>query len=227
MKRFTVLGKLAVASLLLVASASQAEIVKYDFTAHGTLVTYSGAAGDFPATAASAFLPLSSTIAGSFFYDTALNAVYTGPNFNDYYSATGIGLTLTSSAGYKFANNQTTEFEQPSVHVSDSNPEDLVRVAATEIDSYGARNDVTLAFTGKNTAVLSESGLPLTLSLNDFNGALSIYWTDGSGKEFNYYADIDTLTPTAAVPEPEAYAMLLAGLALVGVARRRKQRQAA
>jgi hypothetical protein len=227
MKRLNVFGKLSVLALVLVASASHAEVVKYDFTAHGTSASYGGgAASDFPSTAASAYLPASSTLSGSFFYDTTLNAVFTGPNYNDYYSSTGIGVTLTSSAGYHFANNVTTEFGQPSVHIDDSNPEDLVRVAASEIDSHGASNDVTLTLTGKGTQVLTASGLPHSLSLNDFNGVVTIYWTDGTGKEFNYSADIDTLTVAAAVPEAETYAMLLAGLALVGVARRRKQNQA-
>jgi hypothetical protein len=227
MKRLNVFGKLAVLTLMLVASATHAEVVKYDFTAHGTSVNYGGGApADFPGSAASAYLPVSSTLSGSFFYDTTLNAVFTGPNYNDYYSATGVGITLTSSAGYHFANNVTTEFGQPSVHIDDSNPEDLVRVAGTEIDSHGASNDVTLTLTGKGTQVLTTSVLPHALSLNDFTGVVDIYWTDGAGKEFSYKAEIDTLTVAAAVPEPETYAMLLAGLALVGVARRRKQGQA-
>ena len=227
MKRFNVFGKLAVLTLMLVASATHAEVIKYDFTAHGTSVDFGGSApGDFPGSAASAFLPVSSTLSGSFFYDTTLNAVFTGPNYNDYYSATGIGVSLTSNAGYHFANNVTTEFGQPSAHVDDSNPEDLVRVAASEIDSHGASNDVTLTLTGKDTQVLTASGLPHALSLNDFNGVVDIHWEDASGKYFNYSAKIDSLTVAAAVPEPETYAMLLAGLALVGVARRRKQAKA-
>jgi hypothetical protein len=227
MKRLNVLGKLSLLALLLVSSASHAEIVKYDFTAHGTSVSFNGGtAADFPATAASAYLLANSTIAGTFFYDTTLNAVFTGPNYNDFYSSTGIGVSLTSSAGYHFANNVTTEFGQPSLHVDDSNPDDLVRIAGTEIDSHGASNDITLTLTGKGTQVLTSSAIPHALSLNDFTGTLNIYWTDNAGKEFNYLASVDTLTVAAAVPEPETYAMLLAGLVLVGAARRRKQQKA-
>jgi hypothetical protein len=111
------------------------------------------------------------------------------------------------------------------VHVDDSNPEDLFKIAAAEVDSHGASNDVTITLTGKNLLVFTQANLPHTLSLSDFVGGVDIHWGDGVSKEFNYHANIDTLT-VAAVPEPETYAMMLAGLALVGLARRRKQHQA-
>lgn len=229
MKRINAAVALAAVAFALVSSVSHAEVVKFNFTAHGTEVDYnqSGPAG-FPATGAGAYLPVSATIAGSFFYDTSLHAVFPGSNTNGYYSTTGIGLSLSSSAGYHFTNNVTTEFGQPSVQVYDSNPDDQVVVSAAQTDSYGASHDVTLTLTGKNREVLTEAFMPTSLSSNDFNGALLIHWTDNVGKEFNYRADLDSLglAPAATVPEPETYAMLLAGLALVGVAGRRKQRQA-
>jgi len=229
MKRINVVGKLAAVALLLVSSVSHAEVIKFNFTAHGTAIDYNqGGPAGFPSTGAGAYLPLSSTIAGSFFYDTALQAVFPGSNTNGYYSTTGIGVSLSSSAGYHFANNVTTEFGQPSVQVYDSNPDDQVVVSAGQTDSYGASHDVTLTLTGKNGNVLTQALMPTSLSINDFSGALLIHWQDNAGKEFNYRADLDSLAlaPAAAVPEPETYAMLLAGLALVGVAGRRKQRQA-
>ena len=49
-----------------------------------------------------------------------------------------------------------------------------------------------------------------------------------TGKSGIYYIGLDNVTVTAAVPEPETYALLLAGLGLVGaVARRRKHKQLA
>jgi hypothetical protein len=220
--------KLSLLALMLVASAGHAEIIKYNFTAQGTSVNYgSTSPSDFPAGAASYLLPQNSTLSGSFFYDTDLHALYTGPNYNDYVSTTGIGIKLSSSAGYQFANNVTAEFYEPAVHVDDSNPQDLFRVNASEIDSHGISNDVTITLTGKTQSSLTQSSLPASLSLNDFSGDVFIYWGDGAGKEFNYLATIDSLTLAAAVPEPETYAMLLAGLGLIGVARRRKQKAAA
>ena len=39
--------------------------------------------------------------------------------------------------------------------------------------------------------------------------------------------DLDLTASTAAIPEPETYAMLLAGLGMLGFAARRRRRQAA
>jgi hypothetical protein len=63
---------------------------------------------------------------------------------------------------------------------------------------------------------------PLTFSLNAGD---KIDFAVGYGSNGNYQYDSTRLTATiAAVPEPETYAMLLAGLGLMGaVARRRKQ----
>jgi hypothetical protein len=220
--------KLSLLALMLVASAGHAEIIKYNFTAHGTSVNYGSTnPGDFPAGAASYLLPQNSTLSGSFFYDTNLQATYSGPNYNDYISTTGIGINLSSSAGYQFANNVTAEFYEPAVHVDDSNPQDLIRINAAEVDSHGIGNDVTITLSGKSLLSLTQSSLPHSLSLNDFTGEVVIYWGDGAGKEFNYLATMDSLTLAAAVPEPETYALLLAGLGLIGVARRRKQQAAA
>ncbi len=227
MKRINVVGKLAAVVLLLVSSVSQAEVVKFNFTAHGTEIDYNqGGPAGFPSTGAGAYLPVNATIAGSVFYDTSLHAVFPGSNTNGYYSTTGIGASLTSSAGYQFTNNVTTEFGQPSVQVYDSNPDDQVVISAAQTDSYGASHDITLTLTGKNRDVLTQATLPSALSWSDFTGNLLIHWQDNAGREFNYRADLDSLTLAAAVPEPETYAMLLAGLALVGFAGRRKQRQA-
>jgi len=44
----------------------------------------------------------------------------------------------------------------------------------------------------------------------------------GAGDTSNYLG-IDTFAVTAAIPEPEAWALLLAGLASVGVAARRRK----
>jgi hypothetical protein len=48
------------------------------------------------------------------------------------------------------------------------------------------------------------------------------FWLSGPDRSVKFQGKIDNLT-VAAVPEPESYAMLLAGLGLVGaIARRRK-----
>ena len=65
-----------------------------------------------------------------------------------------------------------------------------------------------------------------TVDLTAYSGITSIFIDDSSTGAGMAYDHFDFTT--APVPEPETYAMMLAGLGLLGVAaRRRKQRQAA
>ncbi len=72
-------------------------------------------------------------------------------------------------------------------------------------------------------SVITQAGIWLTGLGAYSNTAYSVFgYTSGS------YQDVIGFTPTSPVPEPETYAMLLAGLGLMGfVARRRKQDDAA
>jgi hypothetical protein len=74
---------------------------------------------------------------------------------------------------------------------------------------------------GSTTAELGSINTWSTLSLS-FPSITSISWA-GFGSGAHYYG-VDNFTfSAAAIPEPESYAMLLAGLALLGfMARRRK-----
>jgi hypothetical protein len=53
-------------------------------------------------------------------------------------------------------------------------------------------------------------------------GSIGYTGTDG----FDHYFRLDS-SQVAAVPEPETYAMMLAGLGLIGFAARRRKQQAA
>jgi hypothetical protein len=233
MNGIKVLGRLAAVALLLVSSLGQAEVLKFNFTAHGTSIDDLGPA---PA-GALALLPATSTISGSFFFDTTLVATASGNNadgtsYADYYSVSKVGVTLSSSAGYAFHNNVTEEYYEPAVHVTNvlstsPEPYDLVNVTAAMNDGSGGTHDIGLMLSDRHLgATLTDNSLPLSLSMDNYSGTLFIFWNDNAGKTFKFNATLDTLQ-LAPVPEPHTYAMLLAGLGLLGVAARRKQRRAA
>ena len=57
------------------------------------------------------------------------------------------------------------------------------------------------------------------------NGATTLTFS-ASGRSDSLGGSLDNVSVTTAVPEPESYAMMLAGLALMGtIARRRKSKQ--
>lgn len=239
MKRINALKMLSLLTLTLMSSASHAEYRKYEFTAHGTSADFNGApAAAFPATGAGAFLQVGTAITGYFYYDLATpptdtNANGNAPSYTDYYNADKVGIQFSTGNGFTFTPNGTEQYYQSAIHVDDAGPGsptafDEVRVTGLENTAYGAAQDVTLSLQDKHHAnTLTSSALPLSLSLDDFNGALNFYWTDNNGgRSFIFNATLDSLTAVAVVPEPETYAMLLAGLALVGMATRRKKRQA-
>ncbi|WP_373986759.1 PEP-CTERM sorting domain-containing protein [Duganella sp. BuS-21] len=94
--------------------------------------------------------------------------------------------------------------------------------------NYGGGYGTTLNFDFKNASgtVIASGSLEAPLS-NSFiqynqsvNGVHEIYFHATNG----FWPRLASIDTVAAVPEPETYAMLLAGLGLVGFAARRKQR---
>ena len=78
-------------------------------------------------------------------------------------------------------------------------------------------------FIGSNAAVYTVTGTGTINFGSLFAGVTSVIWDDS----FSSSSTIDNVTINSAVPEPETYAMLLAGLGLLGfAARRRKQKLA-
>jgi hypothetical protein len=73
---------------------------------------------------------------------------------------------------------------------------------------------------GEVLAQFNYNGNWSTKNFTNFTNLSSVYWTQGG--LVNAKVQWDNINVTA-VPEPETYAMLLAGLGLVGWARRRKQ----
>jgi len=56
-------------------------------------------------------------------------------------------------------------------------------------------------------------------------GAMSTLQLTGIRADGDYYIGLDNVSVTAAIPEPQTYAMMLAGLAAVGAAARRRKKQ--
>lgn len=86
--------------------------------------------------------------------------------------------------------------------------------------SNGSYNGIVF-WHSDNLPFLNNPGLP------DGNWKYTQTWTNASAPS-DSITSFREFTVTAAIPEPETYAMMLAGLGLMGfVARRRKQKQAA
>jgi len=77
---------------------------------------------------------------------------------------------------------------------------------------------------GTGTGVSGLDWFAVTTTFTAVSNTTSLYFTANNNSGF---AGVDNVSLTTAVPEPESYAMLLAGLGAVGfVSRRRKQQQA-
>ena len=95
---------------------------------------------------------------------------------------------------------------------------------------YSGFHVTTIGPVGQGTFIDSSGLLPTVVGGIDFTGGTSFddgVWIAGTSYIYlagNSFSDVAWTTTTAPVPEPETYAMLLAGLGIIGaVARRRKQ----
>jgi hypothetical protein len=93
-----------------------------------------------------------------------------------------------------------------------------LHVTATGTNNYEA--DFLLNATGPTHIVFNWTGISSVIFTP--SGGTHAGSPDGDGPIF--VVDDLTLTPTTAVPEPETYAMMMAGLGLVGAMSRRRKR---
>jgi hypothetical protein len=245
MNGIKLLGKLALAALFLSASA-HAEIVQYNFTAQGTSLEWGPPCGRYYCPPVSSYgdhhlatmLNATSTISGSFFYDTELKTLghyeSNGRSTDYYQDFNRIGSSFVSDTGFHYANNDTRDVTKPQVSVNNEAPSSLwvrdgVTIDTWQVDRYGASEGLSLEFRSKvGNGLLSDSSLPGTLSLDNFDGKVSLFWSNGGPYQF-FYANITSLSlaPVTTVPEPATYAMLGAGFACLALAKRRQRRRQA
>jgi hypothetical protein len=94
----------------------------------------------------------------------------------------------------------------------------VVGTEGISISAYDANNNLI----GQNAAPASTFDNSKWTNLYFQTGSASIAKVEIVGAPSNYF--VDNVTFISAVPEPETYAMLLAGLGVVGFAVRRKQK---
>lgn len=225
---------LALFSSLLVSVSAHATMVTYNYTATVYFIYNYDYTKPAPLTPGSITLNdgvigLGDVLHGQFSYDTA-TPLHANPNA---YGATYIGAapqissTAQFSGGVTFAS--TPGAAKANIQIYDNNEylHDYLWLDAYS-GSGADERALTFNFASEDESVLNGKTIPASLSGFDrrfmyFSGALS------PSSFYEVLAGIDSLTPVAtAVPEPETYAMLLAGIGLVGwTASKRKKAAAA
>ncbi len=235
---------LAAAVLQLVPGAAHAALAAYSFA---TAANPSGEPGVVNLLGGSAF------VAGSFDYDAAAPATGTSGGLT-IYGIQNIAPAFPSSfanlvgsvQGNQFSDGRgTTAVGNDNFAQSDlsTNPPTTTFVDFLQLNTQSQTPTVGFAigaFTLKNVRMfwiegaqmpnlvpefLPNQGLPGVLPA--FQGRLALDFVatgDPNGPQYYAFFDGLTVSPVAAVPEPDTYAIMLAGLGLLGVIARRRNR---
>lgn len=200
-----------IASIISTSANAEQNIVGFDFTGS---VLYSDP---------SLNAPINSLVSGSFYYD--LNAPVATfsypPGSTNYYSYMAPEALKVNFSGHSITSEDLsyTLYDNIGANVEDAFILDAHSVKLDGLD-FG-RFNLTLAssYGVENTYALTSSQPPQTLNLALFNNAQGNY---GGLLKNGAYALQFSITSLAPVPEPENYALLLAGLGMIGYITRRK-----
>lgn len=212
--------KAAVAAALLSAAGAQATTIDFDLASMAQL-THSNLPGPidvyFGVTYVEDGYQMQSSLANPFpigppvlpstlFAPDAVNVLYT-PAANSFAMAASVGAktTLTQIGGGAF-NLKSIDLAQL---LGPGGQDYSVTFIGTKADMSGPVTQ-TLAFTGSWQ----------TFNFNDFTNLSMVTWKENGSINRDFLVDNIKVT---AVPEPETYAMLMAGMALVGYAARRRK----
>jgi hypothetical protein len=221
-------------------SSAQAAPVSYSFTAEvSSLSAYqNGSSSDTPyAELAGRHLALGEKLVGTLTYD-ASSAQFAfdndpgSPGTNYAYNVPTFKLEYTSeSGGYSFSSSDPGFANVTNTAAFDSLS---LESAVFPVEQGAQLRSVSTLYFGDNSGTLFTSAA-MPASINSlFPGLLAqsvlgggITLLDGSAY-FNYGARLTSFAPSAvsAVPEPETYMMMFGGLGLLGLAARRKRRDA-
>lgn len=240
----------AVAALSLHVPVTQAAIVTFNYTGQiGFTYQYFWGANahiEYPSTfvIGGTTLTIGDTFHGQFSYDTSTRLTPVSEydwTTNSYKpSTTQFAGAAPRNAATLIFDNKTYVYRAPNngadsgstLTVFDNNQylNDYFQ-HRTELNDQGVQSALSLTFANANDkTVLNGPIAPSSLTQKDFPRSFIdfSYRAPNSPYSFEILGDINTFEQVAApVPEPETYAMVLAGLALVGWAARRRRNQPA
>ncbi|MGD9943939.1 MAG: PEP-CTERM sorting domain-containing protein [Burkholderiaceae bacterium] len=215
--------------------SAQAATVVVEF--EGVLLSQSGGGA--------AALDLDSTIIGVLTYDTDTPAINPGSTtsrvYNDVFepfssfSVYGAdGTLLTQGASLAGASAQTTVTYGAANGVDVFNLNNSWATGDSFIVPAGGQNaspyQINFRLSDATGTTFDNGGLPTVLNLNSFDVArVGLQYRVGEPGAYTYATQTFTLTSlvVSPVPEPQAYALMAAGLGLVGAAVRRRSRKQA
>lgn len=221
MKRFL----LAALSCMTLAAPVHATTHTYEFTATVTEMYLADVVADVflqPDTmsgiAAGSAISVGDKVVGHFSYDTSATLYYNAWFYPD-------GWDVTKPGSFMYVAGPTAPMSLdftivPSGQKFSAHPDFLYVGYNDKADgsfSFYTNDGIKHGNLGVAQA-LTSGALPEHLSLMDgaFN-RVNEGWTLDNGNMYGVSATINTMTEVSAVPEPESYAMLLAGLALLGM----------